>query len=232
VWETRFVMAAFLVPGIASAIVIVAQALGGGSPQTRFSEFVPNQVANLILDVIAYLPVAAVVPLALFLLDRSGQRLPSLGLGPVRMKLDVFPGIGLAALAFLAEVVVAAILSPLFAAAKSAVNSVATGHVPAYYVILGVIMSAVTAVTEEVLVNGYLLTRLGQLGWKPWPAFFLSLTLRTSYHVYYGLGFLLTIPFGYFVTRSFQKNGRLNRPIVAHFVYDAVLFTIAILTAH
>ena len=27
-------------------------------------------------------------------------------------------------------------------------------------------MSAVTAVTEEVLVNGYFLTRLAQLGWN------------------------------------------------------------------
>jgi membrane protease YdiL (CAAX protease family) len=57
----------------------------------------------------------------------------------------------------------------------------------------------------------------------------LSLTLRTSYHVYYGLGFLLTIPLGYFLTRSFQKHRRLMRPIIAHFLYDAVLITISIL---
>jgi len=55
--------------------------------------------------------------------------------------------------------------------------------------------------------------------------------LRTSYHVYYGLGFLLTIPFGYYATRSFQKHRRLMRPIVAHFLYDAVLITIAVLVS-
>ena len=77
--------------------------------------------------------------------------------------------------------------------------------------------------------NGYLLTRLGQLGWTPRGAFLLSLTLRTSYHVYYGLGFLLTIPFGYFVTRSFQKHRKLTRPIAAHFLFDAILVTISIL---
>jgi membrane protease YdiL (CAAX protease family) len=55
------------------------------------------------------------------------------------------------------------------------------------------------------------------------------LILRTSYHVYYGLGFLLTVPFGFFVTRSFQKHHKLNRPIMAHFLYDSILFTIAIL---
>jgi membrane protease YdiL (CAAX protease family) len=68
--------------------------------------------------------------------------------------------------------------------------------VPAYYVIYGIAISAVTSVAEETLVSGYLLTRLEQLGWSPRRALALSLTLRTSYHVYYGPGFLLTIPFG------------------------------------
>jgi membrane protease YdiL (CAAX protease family) len=93
-------------------------------------------------------------------------------------------------------------------------------------------MSAVTAVAEETLVSGYLLTRLEQLGWKPRRALAFSLILRTSYHVYYGLGFLLTIPFGYLCTRSFQKNRRLTRPILVHFLYDTVLVSIAILTTH
>jgi membrane protease YdiL (CAAX protease family) len=57
----------------------------------------------------------------------------------------------------------------------------------------------------------------------------LAVALRTSYHVYYGLGFIFTIPLGIFVTRSFQKHRRLNRPIAAHFLYDAVLVTISIL---
>jgi hypothetical protein len=33
------------------------------------------------------------------------------------------------------------------------------------------------------------------------------------------------------VTRSFQKRGRLARPILAHFMYDAILLTIAVLTS-
>jgi hypothetical protein len=40
---------------------------------------------------------------------------------------------------------------------------------------------------------------------------------------------LFTVPFGYIVTRSFQKHGKLTRPIMAHFLYDAILFTISIL---
>ena len=72
---------------------------------------------------------------------------------------------------------------------------------------------------------------LEQLGWDPRWALTVSLALRTSYHVYYGLGFLVTIPFGYYATRSFQKHRRLARPIFAHFLYDAVLITISVLAA-
>ena len=41
-------------------------------------------------------------------------------------------------------------------------------------------VSAITAITEETLVSGYLLTRLEQLGWDPRWALTVSLALRTS----------------------------------------------------
>ena len=173
---------------------------------------------------------AAVVPLALLLLTRTGQPPRVLGLGLPSWRQDIWPGIGLAAASFGAEIPVAIVLSPVLAHDATLVNRVSIGHVPGYYVIWGIAMSAITAIAEEVLVNGYLITRLGQLGWTPRSALLLSLTLRTSYHIYYGLGFVLTIPFGYFVTRSFQKHHRLNRSIAAHFTFDAVLTTIAILS--
>jgi membrane protease YdiL (CAAX protease family) len=135
------------------------------------------------------------------------------------------------AAAFGTSALLAIPFAPLVHDHPGLLNPVTVGHVSHYYLIYLVILSLTTAVTEEVLVNGYLLTRLDQLGWKPWPALLLSLTLRTSYHVYYGIGFIFTIPFGYFVTRSFQKHRRLTRPIVTHFAWDAVLFTIAVLTA-
>jgi hypothetical protein len=42
---------------------------------------------------------------------------------------------------------------------------------------------------------------------------------------------LALLPFGYLLTRSYAKHGRLTRPILVHFVYDAVLLTIALATA-
>jgi membrane protease YdiL (CAAX protease family) len=231
VWETRFVMVAFLVPSVSSAIILFVQHVSGVGNITRFPVIVAGHpVTNLVVGILSYLSVAAVVPLALLLLIRTGQTPSILGLGMPRWAMDIWPGLGLAAASFGAEIPVAVVLSPLIARNSSLVNKVPIGHVPGYYVIWGIAMSAITAVAEEVLVNGYLITRLGQLGWTPRSALILSLCLRTSYHVYYGVGFLLTVPFGYFVTRSFQKHRRLNRSIAAHFIFDAVLTTIAILS--
>jgi hypothetical protein len=228
VLETWFVMIAFLVPVVIAAVLSFSQSYSGVSEQ-RFPTIVRNDVANLLLGMLAYLPVFSIVPIALFLLWRTGQGRKELGLGMPSFTRDVLPGLGIGAAALGVEILMIIPLTPFIDAHSKLINTVSTGHVPKYYLIEGIFMSAITAVTEEVLVNGYLNTRLYQLGWSPRASLLLSLTLRTSYHVYYGIGFLLTIPLGYFVTRSFQKHHKLNRPIMAHFLYDAILFSIQIL---
>jgi membrane protease YdiL (CAAX protease family) len=230
VLETWFVEIAFLVPGVLAAVDVLAANVGGAGAITRFPTLISGHpLANLILGIISYFEVAAVVPLALLLLSRTGQSPAAMGLTRPQWVRDVWPGLGLAAAGYGAAVVLTIPFAELLTRHKALFNQVPVGHVPKYYIIYGIAVSAVTAVTEETLVSGYLLTRLEQLGWNPRWALVLSLTLRTSYHIYYGLGFLLTIPLGYFLTRSFQKHRRLMRPIVAHFLYDAVLFTVSVL---
>ena len=232
VLETWFVQLAFLVPGVIAAVDLLAAHAGGASDITRFPIIIHNHpLANLILGVLSYLEVGAVVPLALLLLSRTGQDPELLGLTRPGWRRDVWPGLGIAASGYALALVGTIILGALLADHRGLISQIPTGHVPPYYIIYGIVISAVTAITEETLVSGYLLTRLEQLGWDPRWALALSLTLRTSYHVYYGLGFLLTIPFGYYATRSFQKHRRLMRPIVAHFIYDAVLITISVLAS-
>jgi membrane protease YdiL (CAAX protease family) len=229
--ETWFVMLAFLVPGVLAAVDLLAQHVGGVATITRFPTVLPGHpLENLILGILNYFEVGVVVPLGLLLLYRTGQRPADFGLTRPWAGRDVWPGLGLAAGAY--GVTVLATLPFSRVANSSLFNTVPIGNVPHYYVIYGITISAVTAITEETLVSGYLLTRLDQLGWNPRWALVLSLILRTSYHVYYGLGFLFTIPSGYLFTRSFQKHRRLVRPIIAHFTYDAVLFVIDILLVH
>jgi len=230
--ETWFVQAAFLLPGIVAAVDVLAAHLGGVSEINRFQTVVPgNPVANLILGIFSYLAVGAVVPLALLLLARTGQGPAELGLGVPGWRRDLWPGLGLAVGGYGVTLLVALPFSALITRHSGLFSQVQVGHVPKYYILYGLAVSAITAITEETLVSGYLLTRLEQFGWTPHRALLLSLTLRTSYHVYYGLGFAFTIPVGYLLTRSFQKHRRLSRPIVAHFIYDAVLITISVLAA-
>jgi membrane protease YdiL (CAAX protease family) len=230
IWETCFVELAFLLPGIAAAVQVLVAHLGGVSDIGLFSTVVPGHpVESLIVGIFSYLAVGAVVPLGLLLLARTGQGPAVLGLGMPGLRSDLWPAIGIVLSGYAVALLATLPFSALLAHHSGLFSQVHVGHVPKYYILYGLAVSAITAITEETLVSGYLLTRLEQFGWTPQRALLLSLTLRTSYHVYYGLGFLFTIPVGYFLTRSFQKHHRLTRPIVAHFIYDAVLITIAIL---
>jgi hypothetical protein len=226
--ETWLVELAFLAPAVLSAVDTFARHLRGVGTISQFPTIVPgHQAENLILGAASYLAVGAIVPLALLLLSRTGQTPAALGLTTLRWG-DALPAVGIAAAAYGSAVVIAEVLAEVARHSQFLAQSAAP-HLPAYYVGYGLIVAAVTAVTEETIVNGYLLTRLEQLGWTPGRALLVSMLLRTSYHIYYGLGFLIVIPFGYFTGRSFQKHHRLTRPILAHFLYDAVLLTIAVL---
>jgi len=227
VTETRVVMIALLFPWIISAVLTLSLHETSKATLTQLPTYDAHQpVVNVILGLLSYLPVAAVIPLTLLLLARTGQRPSDLGLTRARWS-DAGVAVGLAAAGFGCELVLAI---PFTALRHSAlVNQAGPLHVPVYYLIFGISQAFVTSVAEETAVSGYLLTRLDQLGWSPWRAFWLSLLLRTAYHVYYGLAVVFTIPLGYFLTRSFQKHGKLNRPIMAHFLYDSVTFLIAIL---
>jgi membrane protease YdiL (CAAX protease family) len=230
--ETWFVQLAFLLPGVVSAVDELAVHLAGAGPISFFPTVIRGHpVENLILSGASYLAVGALVPLALLLLARTGDGPAALGLADRHWRADLLPGAGLAAASCVIMFALSMLLRPLSADTGSLVAQLSLGPVPAYYLVYGLLVAAVTAVTEETLVNGYLLTRLRQLGWRPQRALLLSLALRTSYHLYYGLGVVLTLPFGYFVTRSFAKRGRLGRPVFAHFLYDAVLISLGMLIA-
>src|ERR1019366_1853587 len=145
-----------------------------------------------------------------------------LGIGVPRFESAIFPALVLGAAAFGIEALLLIPFAALLKHHPGLVNNITVSNQPKFYLIAAVFMFAVTVVTEEVLANGYCVTKLGQLGWTPRNSFVLSVALRTSYHVYYGPGFFLTIPLGYFVTRSFRKHHRLTRPIMARFLHDAM----------
>jgi membrane protease YdiL (CAAX protease family) len=88
-----------------------------------------------------------------------------------------------------------------------------------------VLQAVKNAVLEEVIVVGYLLTRLRRLGVNPWLATGLSAVLRGSYHLYQGFGpFLGNAVMGVVFAEWFRRRGRVMPLIVAHTILDTVSF--------
>jgi membrane protease YdiL (CAAX protease family) len=96
------------------------------------------------------------------------------------------------------------------------------------------VLSAIqNAVLEEIVVVGYLLTRLRQLGWSTVTAVATSALLRGSYHLYQGFGaFLGNAVMGVVFALFFLRSRRVAPLIVAHAVLDVVSFVGYALFAH
>ncbi|MEB3023784.1 CPBP family intramembrane glutamic endopeptidase [[Mycobacterium] crassicus] len=160
--------------------------------------------------------------LAVYLLWRSGYGPARIGLTRLPRRSDLAGGLGLAALIGLpglglyllartlglnADVVPAAISDTWWRAPMLIVIAFANGW------------------AEEVIVVGYLLTRLRQLRVAPWVALACSALLRGAYHLYQGFGaglgnIAMGLVFGY----TWQRTGRLWPLILAHSLIDTVAF--------
>ncbi|MFF0290011.1 CPBP family intramembrane glutamic endopeptidase [Streptomyces sp. NPDC005262] len=166
----------------------------------------------------------ALVPVALVahLLIREGASLRAIGFDRTRPRSDlgrgvlIAAGIGSAGLAFY-----------LLARAAGFNLTVVPESLPGVwwkYPVL--ILSALqNAVVEEVIVVGYLLRRLGQLGWTPMAALVASSVLRGSYHLYQGIGgFIGNMVMGVVFVLLYRRWGRVGPLVVAHALLDIGAF--------
>jgi membrane protease YdiL (CAAX protease family) len=94
--------------------------------------------------------------------------------------------------------------------------------------------AAQNGILEEVIVVGYLLSRLDRLGVKPAWAVAISAVIRGSYHLYQGAGaFLGNAVMGVIFALLYRRWGRVTPLIIAHFLIDAVAFVgYALLAGH
>lgn len=168
--------------------------------------------------IVGVMPVLLVV----HFLTRSGERVGDLGVGRDRPGPDVLRG------AVIAAVIGGAGLGLYLGSRAIGLNlTVVPESLPhVWWRIPVLILSALqNATLEEVLVAGYLLHRLRQLGWADNKALLTSAALRGSYHLYQGLGgfagnFVMGLIFG----RLYQRWGRVMPLLIAHFLIDAVAF--------
>lgn len=160
------------------------------------------------------------VLLVLHFLGRSRESAASIGLDGRQPLADLGWGVSLAA------VVGVVGLSVYVAAVELGVNRSVVpvpplGHWWTIPILL--LGAARSGLLEEVIVSGYLLRRLDQLGWSSRRALLASALLRGSYHLYQGYGgFVGNVALGLLFGRFYQRRGRTTPLVIAHFLIDAV----------
>jgi membrane protease YdiL (CAAX protease family) len=163
------------------------------------------------------------VLLALVLLSRDPGT-AGFGIGLVRRpaRRDLLLGAGFAALIGIPGLVLVWAAHQLGVSANLAVVDVPDTW---YRVPLLLLQAAQNGVLEEVVVVGYLLTRLRQIGWSSGRALGASAVLRGSYHLYQGLGgFVGNLVMGLLFAWWFQRTRRVLPLVVAHFLLDTFAF--------
>lgn len=106
-------------------------------------------------------------------------------------------------------------------------TSVAAANLTAAWWTVPVLVLAATqnAVLEEVVVVGYLFTRVRQLGAGAATTLWSSALLRGSYHLYQGFGgFAGNVAMGLVFGMAYRRWGRVMPLVVAHTLLDVVAF--------
>ena len=160
--------------------------------------------------------------LGLYLLWRSDFGPAKIGLGPIQWRPDLLGGVGLALLIG---------LPGLGFYLLSRVMGMNANVEPAelydtwWRIPVLLLVSFANGWAEEIIVIGFLLTRLRQLKFSPLAAVIITSLLRGLYHLYQGFGaglgnVAMGLVFGY----VYLRTGRLWPLIVAHALIDAVAF--------
>jgi len=186
---------------------------------------------DLFLQLTSITLALAPVLLVFYLLARSGEGPSSLGIDASQ------PGKDLGRGAVLAAVIGGSGLGLYLIAYHIGVelNVVAENLPDVWWRIPVLILSAAqNAILEEVIVLGYLLSRLDRLGVKPAKAIAISAVIRGSYHLYQGVGaFIGNAVMGAIFGVLYRRWGRVTPMIVAHTLIDAVTFVgYALLAGH
>jgi uncharacterized protein len=151
-----------------------------------------------------------------------GTAFGQLGFNFARPGKDLLQGLGLAALIGIPSL-------GLYAAGRAL--GITTAIIPSaldsyWWTVPVLILSAVRhGIVEEVIVVGYLLDRLGKLGWSMPLAIFASSMLRGSYHLYQGFGpFIGNAVMGVVFALIYSRTRRVMPLVIAHALLDTVAF--------
>jgi membrane protease YdiL (CAAX protease family) len=177
---------------------------------------------DLTLQLASILTTLMPVVLVFYLLAREGEGPSALGLDTTQPGRDIAKG------AVLAAVIGGSGLALYLAAFHLGISlNVVPETLPNVWWRIPVLVldAAQNGILEEILVLGYLLRRLDQLGWTPWKAIALAAVVRGSYHLYQGFGgFIGNAILGVIFGVLYKRWGRVTPMIIAHTLIDTGAF--------
>jgi membrane protease YdiL (CAAX protease family) len=181
-----------------------------------------TEIIDLLKQVLSATQLFAWGALGLYLLWRAGTRLADIGLDRRHVGSDILRGVGLAALIGIPGLGLY-LVAYQFGANLAVLPSTLTD---VWWRPIALVTSAAgNAWAEEVLMVGYLITRLRQLGFSENRSLLFSAVLRGSYHLYQGFGgFVGNVIMGLVFGRVWQRTNRLWPLIIAHTLLDVVAF--------
>ena len=92
----------------------------------------------------------------------------------------------------------------------------------AWHLIYEIPQSIEAGIVEELVVVALLVTALEQARTRVWVIYAVGLTLRLSYHVYYGPGVIFFLLWAAAAIWVFRRTRRITPLIVAHMAYDTL----------
>ncbi|MGI6878016.1 CPBP family intramembrane glutamic endopeptidase [Microbacterium sp. gxy059] len=101
----------------------------------------------------------------------------------------------------------------------------AAAAVPSWMIPLLLLSALRAGLLEEVILNGYLVTRLEQLAWSPWRILAGIALLRGLYHLYQGPAMAAgNVVMGIVFGLVFLRTRRVMPLVIAHALIDAIAF--------
>jgi len=213
---TEEVLVVLALSVLASAVYAILDLLS--APLRGVVVAVGDQSARFSYQIVGFVFGLAPVFLVLHLVRRDGEGPGAIGLQTQGIGHDVVRGLWL----FL--IVAAGGIATYLGSVALGVNRFVVpvpplGH---WWTVPALVLNAAQAgLLEEIIVLGYLITRLQQLSWSPMAAVLAAAVLRGSYHLYQGWGgFAGNLLMGLLFGVLFLRWRRTWPFVVAHFLLD------------
>jgi membrane protease YdiL (CAAX protease family) len=212
-----------MIMAFAPALAAMVLSGGGGGEVNPETDIAAAGIGILITILLTWSPVLVLA----FILSRNGEGPRTIGLGRPRGS-DLSWGLGLWVTSHVLVLILAAIVAGL---GSNDVDFLPRG-VPLWFLVVQSLVVAVTAgVTEEVMVRGYAMTRLEQLGVPAALIVLAPTAIWSLLHAYQGFGPVVVIfGLGLLWAYWFWRTRRLWPVLIAHVLYDLTILVVIMAT--